>query len=152
MPDESQTIGNLELGIADYPGYLTWAAERIGIARWPDDSKGLRVTRDGQIKAVLVYNTFMDETCCIHIATDGKRDWANRGILFGIFAYPFLQLGLRRVTAPIASRNIASQILVIKLGFQFEGRLIGARRDNDDEILFGMLRERCFWTRENRHG
>ncbi len=144
-------IGNLELGIKDQPGALAWAAEKIGINRWPDDSQAVHVTRDGEMKAVVVYNTFFDVSCSAHIATDGKRDWANRGVLFGIFAYPFIQCDLRRITLPIASRNISAQILALKLGFVFEGRLVGARKD-DDEILFGMLRERCIWTREDSNG
>jgi len=151
VSDESHTIGNLTIGVAEHPRYLAWAAERIGLDRWPADSQALRVTRDEQIKAVVVFNTFFDVSCCAHIATDGQRDWANRGVLYGIFAYPFLQLGLRRLTLPIASQNVPAQILALKLGFGFEGRLINGRAD-DDEILLGMLRENCIWTRENRNG
>ena len=151
MSGPTFNAGNLELGIADHPGYLAWAAERIGIDRWPADSQALRVMRGDQIKAVVVYNSFFDSTCSAHIATDGRRDWANRGALFGIFAYPFLQCGLRRITLPIASRNLSAQILALKLGFQFEGRLLNARAD-DDEIVFGMIREKCIWIRENSHG
>ena len=68
-------------------------------------------------------------------------------MLYGIFAYPFEQCGLRRVTAPISSKNKASLILVIKLGFMFEGRLVNGCTDGD-QVIMGMLREDCPWTKK----
>lgn len=63
-----------------------------------------------------------------------------------LFAFPFVQCELARITVPIARRNIKSQILSLKTGFSFEGRL--ARGHNgDDEILMGMLREDCPWLK-----
>jgi len=126
---------------------LAWAAQRLALSCWPDETKGLAIRAGDTLRAVTAYNHFYDgKTCSIHIATDGSRQWATRGMLYGIFAYPFEQCGLRRVTAPISSANKASLILVIKLGFQFEGRLIGARKDGD-EVIMGMLREDCPWLK-----
>lgn len=127
---------------------LAWAAQRLALKAWPSETKGLAIRAGDTLRAVTAYNHFYDgKTCSIHIATDGSRQWATRGMLYGIFAYPFEQCGLRRVTAPISSANKASLILVVKLGFQFEGRLLNACKDGD-QVIMGMLREDCSWIKK----
>ncbi len=130
---------------------IAWAAERIGGVVWPRDTQALAIYDGDELSAVTLYNMFMDASCSAHIATNGKRSWATRGMLYGIFAFPFLQLDLRRITAPIAASNKPAIINAINLGFQFEGRLIHARA-HDDEIVMGMLREECIWIKETEHG
>ena len=128
---------------------LAWAARRLGmLGGWDVGTKGLAIRAGETLRAVTAYADFRDnKTCTIHIATDGSRQWATRGMLYGIFAYPFEQCGLRRVTAPISSTNKASLILVIKLGFMFEGRLVAGCTDGD-QVIMGMLREDCPWIKK----
>lgn len=128
---------------------LDWAAARIGVSRWPLDTVTIGVERDdgtgrGEICAVVAFNQFLDASCSAHIATDGRRRWASRGILAAWCAYPFIQCGLRRVTAPIPAGNIPAVINALKLGFRFEGMLRHAQADGD-LVLLGMLREECPW-------
>lgn len=133
------------------PEHLAWAAHRIGepTLRWLDDSLALAILdRTEKIRGVIIYNMFMQHGCCAHIATDGRRDWATRGMLYGMFAFPFVQMKLDRVTLPIANKNIEAQVLALKLGFKFEGRLRNGLGD-DDEILMGMIREDCIWIKED---
>lgn len=130
------------------PTHLEWASRVLGGVNWPSDSRCIVIMGGENVRAVVVYNMWMEHSCCIHIATDGRRNWATRGTLYGIFALPFLANNLRRVTVPIAERNVDAQILVLKLGFKFEGRLLNAL-SNDNEVLFGMLRENCIWIKEN---
>jgi hypothetical protein len=129
------------------PTHLEWASRRIGGVNWPGDSQCLAIMGEDFVRAVVVYNLFMECSCCAHIATNGQRNWATRGMLFGIFSFPFLQLKLRRITLPIAERNVEAQILALKLGFKFEGRLLNATED-DNEVLLGMLREDCIWIKD----
>ena len=125
---------------------LAWAAEKMGSPnmQWAPDTATIGVERGDALCAVAAYNIFSGSGCCAHIATDGSRAWASRGILAALFAYPFIQCGLDRITLPISRKNIRSQILALKLGFSFEGRL-ARNHDGEDEILLGMLREECPW-------
>ena len=119
--------------------------------QWPSDTTTIGVENDGELVAVALFNLFLGDGCAAHIATGGGRDWASRAMLAALFAYPFIQCGLVRITLPIARRNIKSQILALKLGFSFEGRLaLGS--NGDDEILMGMLKRDCPWLRVGRAG
>lgn len=139
--------GGLELVYGDDERSRQWAADRIGRgARFSEGAITIGVERRGRLCAVAVFNLFTDTSCHAHIATDRERSWANRSVLAALFAYPFEQCGLRRITLPIAASNRDSIILAIKLGFQFEGRLIDGCGD-DDEIILGMLAESCPWLR-----
>jgi hypothetical protein len=137
------TTGSKRLVIAG-DDEIAWASRKLDDVKWPDDTKAMAIYEGTRICATILYNHFTEHSCCIHIATDGKKNWATRGMLYGIFALPFLQCGHRCITAPIAERNIDAQILVLKLGFKFEGRRLHALGD-DNELLFGMSREGCFW-------
>lgn len=123
-----------------------WAAERLGTPdmEWPADTKTIGIESDGETVAVALFNLFLGEGCCAHIATNGARNWASRSALRALFAFPFIQVNLDRITLPIASQNITSQVLALKLGFSFEGRLRNGA-NGDDEIIMGMLREECPW-------
>lgn len=140
------TIANKRLAIAG-ESEIAWASERLGGVVWPSDTCALAIYDGERLSAVTLYNVFLGASCSAHIVTDGRRDWANRGMLYGIFAFPFEQLGRRRITLPIAERNVDAQILALKLGFKFEGRLLHSL-DDDNEVLFGMLREDCFWLKD----
>lgn len=134
------------------PEYLKWAAERIGIASFRPDAKTLTITRGGQISGVIVYDTFSTVDCNISAASDGSRRWMSRELLAAIFKYPFLQLGLRRVTAIVATRNTTSLNYCKNMGFRKEGYCPHAMVDDDAWIL-GMLREDCrFIPRSNITG
>lgn len=111
---------------------------------WPADTVTIGIETDGALSAVVLFNLFMGRGCQVHIATDGARAWASRGALSMLFAYPFVQCDLARITLPIARRNIRAQVLALKLGFSFEGRLAQGWAD-DDEILMGMTRPDCPW-------
>lgn len=121
---------------------LPWAAERIGISAFRRDAFSIGVERDGVLVAVVVYDTFSDCDCNIHVASDGSAQWLTRDALAGIFAYPFVQLGYRRVTSLIGTRNKASERFCRHLGFEQEGYCRHAMPD-DDIIIMGLLRERC---------
>lgn len=138
----------MKLSIDNRDDLLTWAAQKIGTPnRWAPDTKAIGVFDDfGVLRAVSAYNMFYDGGCAAHIASDGSRTWANRGVLRAWFEYPFIQLQLNRMTAPIHADNVAAQILALKLGFGFEGR----QREGvygKDVILLGMMKHECRWIR-----
>ena len=122
---------------------IAWAAGRIGIGAFRSDARGIaRVNRDGSLAAVVVFDTFSSCDCNMHIASDGTRRWLTRDLLMEAFAYPFIQLGLRRVTLVVTSKNAAALEFGRKLGFEVEGVCREAMPD-DDVVILGLLRRNC---------
>lgn len=68
----------------------------------------------------------------------------TRNIIRTVFAYPFLQLGVGRVTARTRAGNLDVRKKIRRLGFKPEGRLRQYFPD-DDAMLYGMLRDECRW-------
>lgn len=106
--------------------------------------KALGFARGGKIIGGIVYHNYRDQSIEASIYTTDKH-WANRNTLFHIFHYPFGQLNCRRFTAITRSRNQPARAFLKKLGFKKEGVIRHAFND-DDGILYGMLREECKWV------
>lgn len=136
----------------DTPALLDWAASRYDNNAIDNETHALGIQVDGVIRAVAMYNGFNNVACSIHVVSDGGKRWAHRAFLEAAFAYPFVQLGLKRVTAYVPSKNTDAVILDLRLGFKLEGVMRGAT-EGDDLIVMGMMRENCAWiTEEQRNG
>lgn len=130
---------------------LPWALGVIGLDSFRSDAKAIGLKRDGSIVAVTVFDGFSQCDCNMHIASDGTKRWLNKAFLLASFAYPFQQLGLRRVTGLVPAKNADALRFDMNLGFEFEGRCRDALPD-DDIIILGMLRANCrFIPSENRN-
>jgi RimJ/RimL family protein N-acetyltransferase len=130
---------------------LPWAQERIGAGPFRRDAYAIGLEREGELVAVVVFDTFSACDAHIHIASDGTRRWMNKELLLATFAYAFTQLKLNRVTGVVPAKNAQAIAFDLHLGFEPEGRCAKALPD-DDIIILGMLRERCrFITEEQRH-
>lgn len=131
---------------------LEWAAARYNDNAIDSDTHAIGVEVDGVIQAVAMYNCFTDISCNIHVVSDGGKRWASRTFLREAFAYPFIQVGLKRLTALVPAKNTDALTLDLRLGFQVEGRMAEAT-DNDDLVVLGMLKRNCIWIPEEyRHG
>lgn len=124
------------------PHLLPWAEGVIGFAP-RDDAKAIGVVdADGTIRSVTVFDNFSPCDCNMHIASDGSKRWLTRIYLRTAFYYPFVQVGLRRVTGLVPASNSAALHFDLHLGFVREGLCRNALPD-DDLIVLGMLREHC---------
>lgn len=131
---------------------LQWAGPRNDAGTLPAETRAIGLERAGEIIAVVYYNAFTEHNCAIHVASNGKADWLSRRFLSHVFAYPFVQLKLRRVTAYVAESNERALSMDWRLGFRVEGKLEQAAGD-EDLIVMGMLRQNCLWIPEvHRHG
>ncbi len=131
---------------------MAWAGPANDAGALPADTYAIGLEIDGQLRAVVYFCDFTTTNCSIHVVTNGRGHWLSRSFLAAIFAYPFVQLKLNRVTGYVASRNMKALILDMKLGFQVEGRMIEAA-EGDDLIVLGLLRRNCNWISEDkRHG
>ncbi|MCL7999977.1 GNAT family protein [Brucella sp. TWI432] len=136
---------SLEFDHSRRPKYRNWAAEKIGISNFRPDAVTITAIKNGEITAVTVFDTFSDNDCQIHVASDGSRNWLSRQYLHMVFAYPFQQLRFRRLTSLISVNNHASLAFCKQTGFAREGLLRKAAESGEDLVLFGMLREECRW-------
>lgn len=136
----------------DGAALLDWAAAHYDNNAIDNDTHALGVEVDGQLEAVAMYNNFTRVGCNIHIVSNRGKRWASRAFLHAAFAYPFIQLNLKRLTALVPGKNTDALTLDMRLGFQVEGRMAEAT-DDDDLVILGMLRRNCIWIpEEHRNG
>lgn len=126
----------------DQPRMLAFAIERGASTEWRDDAVAIGREVRGQLVGVAVFEHFTEGDCHVHIASDGSRRWLTREFLAHIFAYPFIQLGQRRVTGLVRSTNYRALEFDLHIGFKVEGRMREAFPDGDMMIL-GMLKSEC---------
>lgn len=124
-----------------------WALERYPDAAVDGDTHALGYEIDGQLVVVCLFNCFTRWECNMHVVSNGSRRWCSRGFLAAAFAYPFIQLGVQRVTALVPAKNTDALVLDLRLGFVPEGVKRSAYGD-DDLVVLGMLRGNCKWLPE----
>ena len=120
---------------------IEWASDVIG-CKFRPDAQAIGLICNDNLIAVTVFDGFSECDCNMHIASNGTGRWLNRKFLIASFAYPFVQLGLRRVTGLVPASNFRALQFDYHLGFKTEGRCRNALPD-DDIIILGMLREEC---------
>jgi RimJ/RimL family protein N-acetyltransferase len=98
----------------------------------------------GNLVGGCVYNMFTQRDVHMHCAGIGKR-WLSRRFIGECFRYPFIQLGVRRITGLVVASNISALTLDLHLGFKREGIIRKAAENDEDLIVLGMLREECRW-------
>jgi RimJ/RimL family protein N-acetyltransferase len=122
-----------------------WAKARIPhVESWGEWYEAIGWERDGELVAVVVWNLYSGADIAIHIAAVPGRHWMTRTFLRAAFRYPFLQLGCRRVSGFVPSKNAEALRFDRHLGFRDEGLMRHALPD-DDVVVLGMLKEECRW-------
>lgn len=136
----------MKYDISQDPEYLNMAGVIIGEEVFDEETSYTIAIfdDDGEFMAVVVYNNWDHENIAMHIASVSPK-WATRDSLRTAFDYPFNQLGVQRVTAPVRTSNQKVISLNTRLGFTIEGTLREYYGDGDGEILFGMLKNECRW-------
>jgi RimJ/RimL family protein N-acetyltransferase len=102
----------------------------------------IAVIKNGVIQAGILYERFTGESIEIHIGANPNKRWLTKSFLHAWFHYPFVQLGVNRITANIASKNTTAIKMAEHLGFIKEG-VIREAMDGDDLIAYGMLKNEC---------
>jgi len=103
------------------------------------------VDEDGNMLAGMIYSHFQEKSCNMSVVVKDPRG-VQRHVLEKIFAYPFLQCGLRRVTGVIRESNQRSLNFALALGYTVEAKLKHWYAD-EDGVQVVMLREDCKWLR-----
>jgi RimJ/RimL family protein N-acetyltransferase len=122
-----------------------WAADRIGVTFQKCTAIG--VERNGVLIAAVVYDRYSGNDLCMHVAAVPGAKWATKEAMFRFFSYPFLQLGVERVTGLVATGNAAARKFDEHIGFVYEGTMRRGMADGTDLIVYGMLRDECRWIK-----
>lgn len=117
-----------------------WVKEQTGRGGWGEWYQAIGHEKDGELIAGVVFNFQTECDVVMHVAAHGP--WLTSEYAHAIFAYPFEQLGVRRVSACPKASNSAVRRLIETLGFRFEGALRNYYLD-DDAALYGLIREEC---------
>ena len=124
-----------------------WVEARVPGYRSFDTPAGFGVLREGRLAAGVVFHNYDARAGDIEVAIAAESPrWASREVFYTAFAYPFLQLGCRRVTARVPVANMRARRLVEGAGFVLEGLVRSAAPDGGDVLIYGMLKEECRWV------
>lgn len=129
---------------------IAWAESVVG-SKFRPDAKAIGLKRHGNIIAVTVFDGFSECDCNMHIASDKSGRWLNKDFLISSFAYPFIQLKLRRVTGLVPSKNSRALRFDHHIGFVTEGVCRNALPD-DDIVVLGLLKENCRYIHPKYRG
>jgi RimJ/RimL family protein N-acetyltransferase len=123
-----------------------WALARIpnAPASWGEWYQAIGLEKDGELMAVVVFNYFSKADISMNVAAVPGSRWMTKAFLKAVFAYPFVQLGVRRITGLVATRNVPALRFDEHIGFKREG-LIRHGTVDDDLVVMGMLKEECRW-------
>ena len=107
------------------------------------DCKAIGIIKNQKLIAAVVYSNLRDGQIEATIVVEDKN-WANKAILYALFAYPFKQCNCYRILVTVRDNNNKSIKLAKRLGFKHEGKLRQMFPPHD-AVLLGMLRSECKW-------
>lgn len=105
--------------------------------------------KDGELVAGVLYEDCTGANVVCHIA--GGDGWATKGFLGLIFDYPFNQLNVQRITAPVHSDNAKSIALMARLGFTLEATLDRAILGGN-LLIYRMFKSECRFLEDKYNG
>lgn len=111
--------------------------------------QGLGLERDGELIAGTLYEGFSGPNVWVHLgAIPGKR-WMTREYLHYCFYYPFVEMGVKRMSGYVNASNHEARRLDEHLGYELEATLKGAAPDGDDVLIYVMWRDKCRFLPKN---
>lgn len=126
-----------------------FAYERIASMRhtgfW-NDYEAFGWEQNGELQAAVIFNLYSGADIAMHIAAVPGRTWLRREFLYAAFAYPFVQLNVRRISGYVPAKSVDVIEFDEHLGFKREGLMREALPD-DDIVCLGMLRKECRFIR-----
>lgn len=111
-----------------------WVCARTGGTPDPN-TVGIGLEQDGSLVAGVLFDNYMGGSVCMHVASDGSKQWMTREFLFKAFHYPFRQLGVSVIIGLVDSTNSAALTFDRALGFELEHVIPGAGKSGDLVIL-----------------
>jgi len=116
-----------------------WIAALASMIWAPEGAEAIGLANGGELVAGVWYENWNPQSITTHIAIDGA---VSRRYLHVIFHYPFVQLGVQKIIAPVLADNSESIRLVTKMGFTEEARLKNVH-PTGDMVFFVMNKQDC---------
>lgn len=130
--------------------WVSQELEKIGEGHFdfaPNSYRAIGVARRDKIISGTVYSNYRHGNIEITMASTDPR-WASKENFRALLAYPFIQLGCRRVTCLVKATNQPVRAFLCRLGFHEEGICRQVFDDGSDAAVLGMLRSECRWIAE----
>lgn len=124
-----------------------WVCERTGGSFDQNGSAAIGwIEEDGTLTAGVLYDQYNGRSICMHVASDGSREWLTREFLAYAFAYPFLQLKVKKILGLVDSTNENALCFDEALGFKVECVVEDAGKTGSLVIL-SMSKDGCKWLK-----
>lgn len=144
-------VGSILIGADELVAELV----RSRIPQMRDKSFGpctaLGVIRRGVLVGGVVFNRYSGFDVSLTAAFDAPG-WALPGTVRAILAYPFIDLGCKRVSARTGKKNRKARKLLEDLGFVLEGVCRRGYDGFEDAMMYGLLKEDCRWLKGRKNG
>lgn len=108
--------------------------------------EALGALRGEDLIGAVIYTNYRGPSIETHWA--GEAGWLTREHLRGIFAYPFQQLRVRRVTGIVHRKNKRARRIAEKIGFKLEG-VCRDGFETGDACIYGITKSDCRWLKES---
>lgn len=99
--------------------------------------------RNGEMVAGVLYERWTPHSVWVHIAAVPGKRWMSRDYLYYCFAYPFLQVGVKKILGFVEASNMDSRRLNEHFGYVQEAAIKGCAMDGGDAIIYSMTKEQC---------
>lgn len=128
------------------PHVVDWVARQTNPNGYFGNGVGIGWERSGELVAGAVYMNCNGVNIDVHVASDCSKRWLVPSALRFAFAYPFVQLGVRRITAEIGEGNTNSRQFAEHLGFELECQKQDAH-PTGAICVYKLRRENCRFLR-----
>jgi L-amino acid N-acyltransferase YncA len=125
--------------VTDGYNMADWLANKLKQCKLSQDSTYIGYVINNNLVACVGYESFTGNSITTHIVIDG---YVNYNFFKFIFYYPFNQLKVKKIIAPVSSKNIKSLKFCKKLGFKKEAEIISYFKDSD-LFLLTMQKHEC---------
>ena len=132
--------------VTENQSYLREWLSEVGKYDYSQNTACIGQEKDGKLIAVVGYNSFLPNSCQMHIASTDVL-WPTKDFLFAVFDYPFNKLKVKVIIAPICKDNVKSLNLCRKLGFEHVADIPYGHPDGD-LIIVTMKRNQCKWLQQ----
>ena len=127
---------------------MAWVAPRVGLSlELMVPGVGIGVEQGGNLIAGAVFNRITSYSTEFHLAAVPGKTWGTRTFFKVCAEYPFLHLGVNRVTVHTRADNEDARRMTEHMGFKKEGVMRAACRDGSDMIVYGLLKKDCRWIK-----
>jgi len=119
-------------------------AQHIHVA---EDAHILFWTADRKPVWVVAFDSWVGQTCQMHVASDKTR-WLPKAFINATYFYAFKVISRKTVFATVNSRNAAIARLIGWLGYKEVHRVHEVHEGGGDLVFMQMDREECRWIKD----